>query len=169
MRNFRLLGVALVMALLAACGDGSGDATTTTAPQATTTAPDATTTTADDSGPDGGFSGRCAESTAAMEEAMEGYTQSFSPTGGTTDFGLLKEQLEAAAEAAPAEIREDFQVLATELGKFYDVMDDFDYTPGQMPSQEQLLAMQAALESIDEEAVQTASKNLDDWFAENCD
>ncbi len=163
----RLLGIALVMALLAACGGGSGDATTTTQAEVTTTAPDATTTTGDD-GPDGGLSGMCLESSQAMAEAMEGYGQSFGGAGDPTDFDTISQQLEAAAEAAPSEIREDFEVLATELGKFYDAMDDFEFTPGQTPSPEQLAAMQAAIESVDQAALETASTNIEAWFEDNC-
>lgn len=110
----------------------------------------------------------CLESSQAMAEAMERYGQSFGGTGDTTDFETIAQQLEAAAEAAPAEIREDFEVLAEELGKFYAAMGDFEFTPGQAPTPEQLAAMQAAIESVDQDALETASTNLEAWFEDNC-
>lgn len=166
--GLKLLGIALVMALLAACGGGSGDETTTTQAQATTSTQDDTTTTGA-GGPDGGLSGTCLQSSQAMAEAMERYGQSFGGTGDTTDFDTISEQLEAAAEVAPAEIREDFEVLATELGKFYEAMGDFEFAPGQTPTPEQMAAMQAAIESVDQDALETASTNIEAWFEANCD
>lgn len=156
------------MTLLAACGGGSGDATTTTQPQATTTTADATTTTDGIGGPDGGLSEMCLESSEAMAEAMEGYGQSFGAPGEDADWEALADQLQAAADAAPEEIREDFQVLASELGKFYEAMGDFDFTAGQAPTPEQLAQMQAAIESVDQEALETASANLEAWFEDQC-
>lgn len=167
--GFKLLGLVLVMALLAACGGGggSGDTSTTTAAPAetTTTAPNATTTT-DDDGPDG-LSQMCIEASQGMSEAMEAYGQSFGSTGAT-DFELISEQLDAMAEAAPSEVRADFEVLARELGKFYEAMSDFSFTPGQTPTPEQLAAMQAAVESVDQEALEAASANIEAWVEDNC-
>lgn len=150
------------MGLLVACG-GAADDTTTTQPAATTAAPEATTTAPDDNGTP---SAMCLQSSEAMAEAMESYGQAF--TGDSTDFGLVAEQLDALAEAAPAEVRDDFQALAEELGAFYEAMADFDFTPGQTPTPEQLAAMQAAMEGVDEERLTAATESIEAWVEENC-
>lgn len=161
-RKFSSLVV--VLALLAACGGESADDTTTTQPQATTTAPEATTTEAGNG--NGMPSAECLQASEAMAEAMENYGQAF--TGGTSDFGMVAAQLDALAEAAPEVIRDDFRIMAEELGDFYRAMEEFDFTPGATPTPEQLAALQAAMESVDEEALTAATENIESWVQENC-
>ena len=162
----RLSSLVAVVALLAACGGGAADDTTTTQPPATTTTPDTSTTEPDDDNGTGGLSGQCLEYSDAMTEAMEKYGEAF--TGESTDFGVVADQLEALAQAAPEEIRDDFRIFAEELGAFYQAMSEFQFTPGATPTPEQMAAMQAALESVDEERLEAATTNIEAWVEENC-
>jgi hypothetical protein len=174
MRNSRVLVAIAVMSIaVTACGseDGGDGATGTTAPAATATtgAPGTnppTPTTAGTDGSTGGLSAACLGATQAMSAALAAYAQGFSGSApGTED---VAEQLRVMAAAAPTEIKDDLEVVAREIGAFYEVIGEINLVPGVTPTPEQIEKLNAAAESVDQDALDEATDNLDAWFAENC-
>ncbi|CAN5265133.1 hypothetical protein BH23VER1_BH23VER1_37490 [soil metagenome] len=180
MRSRRILNLIAVlsMTLVGACGGGASEDTTTTAVPESTTSTTATTvqpasTAPDDDGPDlGAVSPACLTATQDMSEAMDTFAEGM---GGLMTGGLDPEsleqvagQLEAAAEVAPDDIRDDFEVMAEELGGFYRVLADMDYQPGSVPTPEQAEELSQLGESMDQEALQAATDNISAWFEDNC-
>ncbi|HEU4895243.1 MAG TPA: hypothetical protein VFT85_05360 [Acidimicrobiia bacterium] len=179
-----VLTIALLLTL-AACGGGDGDATGTTATDETTAVeetpateapaePDTTVATDETGGDDGvsGLSGTCLEATQAMAAAMSSYSTGVAGVmGGTLDSEELEqvaEQLQAMASAAPAEIQDDLEVIANELGAFYTALAETGYTGTGTPTPEQIAQLEALSDAIDEEAFETASANVEAWFEANC-
>lgn len=179
-----LAGITLLT--LAACGGSDGEATETTSATETTAAAETPTTVAaapdtteaeepDDSGGDdavAGFSTQCLEATQAMGAAMSSYSTGVAGAmGGTLDGDELQrvtDQLEAMAGAAPAEIQDDLQVIAEELGAFYTALAETGYTGGGTPTPDQIAQLEALSEAIDQDAFDAAADNVNAWFEANC-
>jgi hypothetical protein len=79
------------------------------------------------------------------------------------------EAFEELADRIPDEIEDDFQVLAEAYSSYADVIADIDIQPGEVPSAEDLQALQQALATIDQQEVTQASANITAWVTENCD
>jgi hypothetical protein len=178
-----LLSAAVLLTLAACGGGGDGETAVTTAATETTAgetpttgAPDTDPTEAvDDGGNDdgpSGLSGTCIEATQAMAAAMSSYSTGVAGAmGGTLDSEELQQvadQLEAMAGAAPAEIQDDLQVIAEELGAFYTALADTGYTGEGTPTPDQIAQLEALSDAIDQEAFDTASANVEAWFEANC-
>ena len=178
MRGARVASIVLVGALaLTGCG-GDGD----------DEAADATTTTVEeDSGSEGGSGGgsedegsgsgagsgaitseRCAEAVQAMSAAASAVPQSL--TGEAGDFDESLDQLEAFADAAPDEIRDDMQVIAEAYARVAEALEDAGIDPdsGEPPSPERIAELQEIAEELDDEELQEASERVNTWFEEEC-
>jgi hypothetical protein len=176
----------MVLLTLAACGGGGdGDATETTAPTETTTAeetppteaPSPDTTQPDpgnDTGDNGvsGLSTVCIEATQAMGAAMSSYSTGLAGVmGGTLDGEELQQvadQLEAMADAAPAEIQGDLQVIAEEIGAFYTALAETGYTGTGTPTPDQIAQLEGLADAIDQDRFDAAADNVNAWFESNC-
>ena len=173
--HVRVLAVLLVAFVAVSCG-GEGGADDTTTTQSSDVADTTTTTTApggdDDDGSLDGFSATCLEATQGMAAAVSAYssgmTQAFGGSLDDDSLQLAADQLEAMAEAAPDEIKDDFAVIATELGAFYTALVEIGYEPGATPDADQLAELSALAESINTEAFEEASDNINAWFEANC-
>jgi len=180
-----LLSAAVLLTLAACGGGGDGEAAETTEATETTAVEETPTTEApaasdtteavdDGGGDDGssGLSGTCLEATQAMAAAMSSYSTGVAGAmGGTLDSEELQqvaEQLEAMAGAAPAEIQDDLQVIAEELGAFYTALAETGYTGQGAPTPDQIAQLEALSEAIDQEAFDAASANVEAWFEANC-
>ena len=175
----RVVVIGLVLLLVAACGgDGSDEegSTTTTQAEPDTTEAVATSEPGDDSGEgsddSGVISGVCLEATQAMAAAISSYSTGLAGAmGGSLDDESLQQsagQLQAMADAAPDEIRDDFEVIADELEAFYTALAESGYEPGATPTPEQMAQLSELSEVIDQEAFDEASDNIDVWFEANC-
>ena len=164
----------VILVVVAACG---GDAESVDATTSTVT--DAATTVAPDSGDDAGSGGAggpnetCLNAVQAMAAAAGAYASGFAGAmGGTLDDEELQAvagQLQAMADAAPSEIKDDLAVIADELEAFYTALADADYQPGQVPSQDQLAELAQLAEAIDQDAWDDATANIEAWFDNNCE
>lgn len=184
MRDRNLLICIILAVTLGACGgEVTDDAATgtsaaetaTTNSETTTTAVSATsaTTASDDESGDGGMpSGTCIEATQAMAAAMSSYSTgmmgAMSGNLDTESLELAAGQMEAMAEAAPDEIRDEMRVIAAELAKFYEALAEIDYEAGAVPTPEQSEQLEGLSEAIDQEAFDEAAAVVDLWFQENC-
>jgi hypothetical protein len=155
--------------VLTACGGddgGAGDEGGTTGDVAADTGADA----GEDGDGDVGAidAARCAEVTAAMAAAANAVPQAFS--GGGADLEASVEQLEAFAEAAPEEIRDDLLTIAEGYAKVIQAFADADFDPtsGEAPPPEVIAALEEATQQIDSGEFQAAADRVNAWFEEEC-
>lgn len=181
----RIALASLVALALAACGGDAGEDATTTlsadagAEETTTTeaAPEATTTPDSGEGEgstDGGgdVSGVCLNAAQAMSAAVSSYSTGLAGAmGGALDDEELQEiadQLHAMAEAAPDAIKDDLEVIANEIGAFYEAWAEIGFTGAVAPTPDQVAQLEALGEAIDQDAFDEAAENIQTWFDDNC-
>ena len=170
----RLLTIAVVFLLAfagASCGGddegSSADEETTTLETTTddTTTTDETTTdeTTDDSG--GSLaSGDCQE----LMAASAALGQAFSGTQAGENLEESSDAFEEFASEAPEEIRADLETMAAGYAAYIDAIEEAGIDIGETPSQEDALALQQALASIDIAEFSAASQRFSTWAADNC-
>jgi hypothetical protein len=147
--------------LLAACGGGddNGDG-----------GDGGASTGSDGGGIDGGVigAGECADAVAAMAAAAQAIPAAMS--GGSVDLETSIAQLQAFAENAPEEIRDELQIIYAAYGEFAQAMADSGYDPssGQPPSADAIAALTQASEAINTPEVLAASNTVNAYFEGGC-
>lgn len=178
----RLVAIIVAMLMIAACGGGdTAEETTTTTttqaePETTVASEPVDSEPADDPGAGsddgGGITTVCLDATQAMAAAINAYTTGLAGAmGGSLDdesLQLSAGQLQAMADAAPDEIKDDLEVIADELEAFYTALGEAGYEPGVTPTPEQMAQLSALAEVVDQEAFDEASDNINAWFEANC-
>ena len=103
-----------------------------------------------------------------LVQASASLSQAFAAAGGADpDAEEASELFDEWADEAPDEIRADLEVLAQAYATYVEALDEVDFSSG-TPSTDDLAELQAALATIDQEAVTEASTNLSEWSTENC-
>lgn len=173
--SVRVVVASLVALLAVSCGGGSTgeDTTTTQAAEAeTTTTSAAPEDTEGDTGDLSELSAVCLEATQAMAEAASSYSTGLAEafTGTLDDEALhaAADQLQAMADAAPDEIKDDFKMIADAMAAFYSAFGEIGYEPGAAPTPEQAAQLAALAETFDNDAFNDASLNIEAWFEDNC-
>jgi len=185
MRGPRFVAMFMIGALaLAGCGgddDDGGEALdeAVDAGDSSEDAPDDTGddgSTGDDDGDDVDLddidvfgSEECQDALTAMAEAAAGATSAF--TGGDVDLDDSVDQLRAYADAAPGEIRDDLQLIADAYGQWVEAYQESglaDIEAGEIPSEDDLAALEDLSESFDDEEFQAASERVNEWFTTEC-
>jgi hypothetical protein len=173
-----LLLALLAIVLAAGCGGGGSENTADTEPattetldrtatetETTATETEATETEATDTDADVdefASSKNCrefAQLTATLERAF---------SGADTDLERTKKLLDAYAEKAPEEIRDDFRVYADYWSKIVEALRGVDLQAGQPPSPEVLQRLQQVQTEIDPMRLQQAGQNIANWAQRNC-
>ena len=172
--NGRRLAVLLLAALaLLAAGCGGDDEneasyeteTTiveTTDDDATETDDDATETDDATEDDDDALGGECAEFaglSARLSQAL---------SGSSSDLGSASEVFDELADQVPAEIQDDYEVLADNFRELADALEGVDLSAGETPSQEDLARIQEITQSLDTPEVREAAENIEAWATENC-
>lgn len=172
--NGRRLAVLLLaaLALLAAgCGgddeNEASDETETTIVEttdddATETDDDATETDDATEDDDDALGGECAEFaglSARLSQAL---------SGSSSDLGSASEVFDELADQVPAEIQDDYEVLADNFRELADALEGVDLSAGETPSQEDLARIQEITQSLDTPEVREAAENIEAWATENC-
>lgn len=164
MRWLALVVVALAL-VAAGCGGGSNDSSTsdTTTTEETTTT-DETTTTAEgtDTTDLSGVLG--SEDCLALAGVGASIAQAFA---GAADSGDQAD-LDALASKVPDEIKGDVETLAKGLAAYSAKVKDIGIEAGSTPSAEQLQQLQAAIASLNQDELTTASQNIEAWSKKNC-
>jgi hypothetical protein len=172
---------ALLVFAFAGCGGddngASGDTTTTetTTTEDTTTDTETTeteTTTTEDEDTDTTETSALGDDFASSENCRE-FTQigtrisdALTGTGGT-DLDEAKAAFDELTAAAPAEIKDDFQVIADAYSKLVDALQGVDLSdPNPDPATLQKLAQ--ASQELDQAKLTQASTNISTWAQENC-
>jgi hypothetical protein len=113
-------------------------------------------------------SGECAEASAAFLSAAGGASSAISGTDEDLEQSL--DQLEAFADVAPDEIKDDFEVVVDAYAEMVEIFADLDFDPnsGEPPSDETMAALAEVGERFDDGDLQEAQNNITGWFEENC-
>ncbi len=175
LRRLSILLVALVLAVGAAgCGGGddessaSGDTTTTeTVTEDTTTDETTTESTETDTDTSGTFNWASSDC-QSLVAAYVGLSAAIGAASTGQDVSGEIEKFTDYADKVPEEIRDDVQTLATAYGAFVDELKDLGLQPGQVPSGDQIQALDAASKSLGDSDVQAASERLNAWTTANC-
>ncbi len=72
------------------------------------------------------------------------------------------------ADEVPAELSDDFQALADAFAGYADALKGITIKAGTAPTAAQIKQLAAAAKSLDQKAVEQASKNIDAWIQANC-
>jgi hypothetical protein len=175
MRWVTISAVGLAALALAGCG-GSNNAssnttttTSTTTTTTTTTAPStttsSTTTTASGSGSGVFATGKCRDLAASVQKIGHDFQAA---GGGVENLGTVANEYQAFAKTVPSEIRSDVQTIADAVTKYANALQGVHLTAGQTPSAADLLKIQAALKSINQQKLQAAEQNISAWTKKNC-
>ena len=97
-------------------------------------------------------------------------TELSSAFGGTPDSDTEEygEFLQAFADRAPEEVRDDFQVIADFYDEWLEVIRETDFESGETPTAEQIQKFTEIAQSIDQAKLTAASANISAWVTSNC-
>ena len=148
------------LAILAAgCGGGSSPSSAGTTQQTTTT----------------GSSGRSFASAKNCRDfaGLAGKIASaMSPTSGDTQSAIQAEsqELQALADAAPSDIKGDFQTFATAFSSYMQALQSSGYKLGSTtpPTAAQLAALATAAKAFSTTKLTRAEQHLSTWVSANC-
>jgi hypothetical protein len=124
-----------------------------------------------DVGGDGGVGAidatRCAELLQAMAAAS---AAAIPGAGSASDLETTVAQLEAMAEVVPEEIRDDMRTVAEAYAVIVQAYSESGYDPtsGEPPTAEQIAALTAAAEQLEDEDFVAASERVSVWFETEC-
>jgi hypothetical protein len=170
----RWLSILVVALALVAAGCGGGDDESsavdeTTVEETTTeeTTTEETTTETSEGDTDGAFAW-ASEDCQSLVQAYAGLSAAVGAASGGQDVSGDIEAFGDYVEKVPDEIREDVETLASAYGTFVDEMKDLGLEPGEIPSGDQIQALEEASKSIGSPEVQAASERLNTWTTENC-
>jgi hypothetical protein len=111
----------------------------------------------------------CIEALEAFSEMQVAQAESSAAAlSGSMDFAALERDLQELAEAAPAEIRSAFETYSDVLGGYLRELADIGLQPGDVPTQEQLQRLGTLAESLDQPALEEASRDIEAYFDEHC-
>ncbi len=88
--------------------------------------------------------------------------------GQVPDLDGLRKNLADLADGAPAEVKEDFEVVEEQFGSFLEELSKLGLGDGQQLSVEKLQKLGSLSTTIDSEALSTATDNIERYFDENC-
>lgn len=130
-----------------------------------------------ETGPGGGAGGgdglgaidaaRCAELLQAMAAAS---AAAIPGAGSASDLETTVAQLEAMAEVVPEEIRDDMRTVAEAYAMITRAYAESGYDPtsGEPPTAEQIAALTAVAEQLEDEDFVAASERVSTWFETEC-
>jgi hypothetical protein len=166
----------LVMALaLVAAGCGGGDDSTasdeTTVEETTTTedtsASEDTTTDTSETTTQGTFNW-ASEDCQSLVKAYVGLSAAVGAASSGQDVSPQIEEFSKYVDEVPEEIRADVQTIAAAYGEFVTKLKDIGYTPGKIPTADQIQQLQDAAQSVGDADVKAASDRLSAWTSKNC-
>jgi hypothetical protein len=171
LRWLSILVVALAF-VAAGCGgsnDESAASDETTTEETTTTDETTTEESTDTSGTDTDATFNFAsEDCQSLVKAYVGLSAAIAAASGGQDVTGDIEKFSQYVDEVPEEIKGDVQTLAAAYSTFADELKDIGYTPGQVPTADQIQKLQDASESVGTSEVQAAGERLSTWTTENC-
>lgn len=150
------------VAMIAGCGSSSNTATS-----AATKAPSATVTSKTSAGAPSFASAHNCQQLAGVG-ARFARAMSAANGGGKLNFQTAVSAYHALADAAPAEIRPDVQLMAQVFSSFAAALSRVGYTPGKTPTAAQLAGVQSAVQVFSQPKFRAAEHRLSVWAHQNC-
>jgi hypothetical protein len=173
MRRTRIAVVLLtagLAAVAAGCGGGSKKSSPPTTTSGSTTTTQATTTSGGQtsSGTPSFASAKNCQDLAGIAAKAAAAIQA-SGNAGTT-LNTEANVLQGLANAAPSEIKGDFQTLATAFSGFLQALQKSGFKLGSTtpPTPAQAAALEAAAKKFDTTKVKQAEQHLEAWKNQNC-
>lgn len=154
-----------VVALAAGCGGGG------TKTPATSTNTSGATTTQTTTGGSFASAKNCREF-SGLATKIAGAMATTASKNPATALDTEAKQLQALADAAPAEIRPDFQTFATAFSSYLSALEKAGYKPGVTPSSAptpaQIAALTKAAKIFGTAKLTAAEQHLSTWAQQNC-
>jgi hypothetical protein len=97
-------------------------------------------------------------------------SQALQSSSGSASSSIDNEvnAFKALANAAPSEIRGDFETFATAFAAYAQALAKTGFKPGKVPTAGQIAAMTAAAKSFSTPKLQAAEQHLSAWAQQNC-
>jgi hypothetical protein len=166
-----VLALALVAAGCGGSDDDSSASDTTTVEETTTEDTTTAETTIEESTDDGTDTGAfdfADEDCQSLVQAYVGLSAAIAAASSGQDVSGDIEGFAEYVDKVPEEIRADVETIAAAYGTFVDDLEGLGYTPGEVPTADQLQALQGASASLGTPEVQAAGERLSAWTTENC-
>jgi len=173
----RWLAVLVTALALVAAGCGGGDDSTasdettveeTTTAEDTTTAAETTIESTDTAGSATGAFDWTSKDCQNLVKAYVGLSAAVTAASSGQDASPEIEAFSKYVDEVPEEIRADVQTLVGAYDEFSAKIKDIGYTPGQIPTADQLQQLQEASKSLADQEVQAAGERLSAWTTKNC-
>jgi hypothetical protein len=168
-----MIVLSLVLAFgVAGCGSKKSTTTTTAAAATTTTATTSssdgtTSTTATTTASSSGL-GSLGSAANCQQLANLGSTIGSAFTGAGGDPSKVSALLQQFADAAPSDIKPDFQTIADAMKKVSDALKGVDLTGGKTPDAATLAKLSQLSSTLNVQALTAASQHIATWAATNC-
>ena len=162
--GFRLFALsALVCVVLAA---GCGGSKKKSASPTTTSSPSAITSTRTPTAPTFATSKNCAQLMALGTKLA----QALQTTSGSAESRIENETklLQQFANAAPSDVRGDFQTLASAFNTYVHALLKAGIKPGTTPTAAQIAQLQSAAKAFNRPKLRAAERHLTTWAQKNC-
>jgi hypothetical protein len=157
----KVLAVTLVVCALVAAGCG-GSKKKSASPTTSSTSAAGTSTTSSDSA----TSMNCAQLLALGTKLA----QALQTTSGSAETRIENEAkvFQQFADAAPSDVRGDFQTLAAAFTTYIHALEKAGLKPGKVPTQAQIAQIQAAAKAFSTPKLRAAEQHLTAWAQKNC-
>jgi hypothetical protein len=169
--SIKLTAMTLIVLAVVAGGCGGGKkksaAPATTAATSTTTSAAATTTAAATPVVPTFASTKNCQQLMALGVKISQALQSTS-TGGLGSIGTESNVFKALANAAPAEIRGDFETFAGAFSAYAQALTKAGFKAGKVPTAAQIAVLATAAKSFNAPKLQVAERHLSAWAQKNC-
>jgi len=156
--------MAIVCTVVAAgCG---GSKKKSASPTTTSSTSAGTTTTTSSAAPKFATSKNCAQLMALGTKLA----QALQTTSGSAETRIENEAkvFQQFADAAPSDVRGDFQTLADAFTTYIHALEKAGLKPGKVPTQAQIAQIQAAAKAFSTPKLQAAEQHLTAWAQKNC-
>jgi hypothetical protein len=162
--GFKLLAVTAVVFTVLAAGCGGSKKKSVSPTTSSTSA--ATTTTTSSAAPKFATSKNCAQ----LEALGTKLAQALQTTSGSAETRLANEAklFQQFANAAPSDVRGDFQTLAAAFTTFQHALAKAGVKPGTVPTAAQIAQIQAAVKAFSSPKLRAAEQHLAAWAQKNC-
>jgi hypothetical protein len=111
-----------------------------------------------------------AKNCAQLEALGTKLAQALQATSGSAESRLTNEAklLQGYANAAPSDVRGDFQTLASAFAKYVHALVEALPNPGTAPTAAQVAQIRAAAKVFDTPKLRAAEQHLTSWAQKNC-
>lgn len=111
---------------------------------------------------------RCQEIAQALQDVPTAVTDAATGQIDTAAIQAQADALQEVADQVPAEISDDFQVVADAFGEIATTLSGTDLQPGEAPSAEDQAALTELGTTLSDTEFATASANISTYFAGGC-